>query len=266
MIFSKTGRRALSRKGEQPLVIAHRGASYDAPENTLAALREAVRQEADGVEIDVRRCATGEFLLCHDAWMDRLAGEHLEVARTGFAVLRSLDVGRRFGGDFAGERMPALREVRGLLPPSMVLNIELKSEGRDELGLARAFVAELRRNDWGNPIIVSSFSVRLLAWIRLLSPLLPLAVLVGSSRRLYSMESFARLFRCEAVAVEHHLCGWEEGARWRAQGLSSIVWTVDEAADAERCYLAGVDALVTNRPAVLREQLSRSFTGARGAH
>src|SRR4051812_31629861 len=100
------------------LLLAHRGASKDAPENTLEAFAEAVRQRADGVELDAMVCGSGEVVVCHDEWLDRLAREHWEVRTTPLWKLRSADVGTPLGFDTA--RIPLLEEVIDALPKHFV--------------------------------------------------------------------------------------------------------------------------------------------------
>ncbi len=118
----------------RPLVLGHRGASADAPENTLVAFLRAVEQRADGVELDVQRCATGELVVIHDEDTRRVSGEALRVAGAPLAALRALDVGGWRGDAFRGERIPLLSEVLEALPEAIV-NVELK--GRDP-GVAQA--------------------------------------------------------------------------------------------------------------------------------
>src|SRR5512146_3337233 len=95
----------------RPLVLGHRGASAEAPENTLAAFRLAMAQGADGVELDVWRCATGEVVVIHDEETRRVAGVSLRVPDSPLAALRALDVGAWKGEAFRGERIPLLAEV-----------------------------------------------------------------------------------------------------------------------------------------------------------
>ena len=85
-------------------ILGHRGASADFPENTLEAFSGAIAQRADGVELDVMRCASGELVVCHDEWLDRLAGLHWEVLTTPWWKLKGVDVGSRLG--FAPARIP----------------------------------------------------------------------------------------------------------------------------------------------------------------
>src|SRR5579863_8095472 len=93
---------------ERPLVIAHRGASADAPENTLAAFRLAREQGADAIELDVMRCATGEVVVFHDDDLQRYFGRPTLIRDLSFEDLRKLDVGR-------GEQIPTLDEVLKIL-------------------------------------------------------------------------------------------------------------------------------------------------------
>ena len=108
-------------------IIAHRGASGEAPENTLAAFRRAFAQGADGIEGDFRLTRDGEIVCLHDATTGRTAGADLVVADTDLARLRALDVGAWKGPQWAGERIPTLAEVLGLVPAGKRLYIELKS-------------------------------------------------------------------------------------------------------------------------------------------
>src|SRR5215218_4377780 len=116
------------------LLLAHRGASADARENTLDAFAEAVRQGADGVELDAMVCGSGEVVVCHDEHLHRLAGLPWEVRRTPYWKLRGADVGSRLG--FAPARIPLLTEVLELLPERMLVNIELKCERVEDDGLS----------------------------------------------------------------------------------------------------------------------------------
>src|SRR5229473_3211699 len=92
----------------RPTVWAHRGASHDAPENTLAAFTLAARQGADGIELDAQLCGSGEVVVFHDATLGRTTGHPGLLEETPWAALRKLDAGARKGPAFAGERIPLL--------------------------------------------------------------------------------------------------------------------------------------------------------------
>src|SRR5262249_38764427 len=97
-------------------IIAHRGASHDAPENTLAAMRLAWAQGADAIECDVHLARDGELVVVHDPDARRTTGVALEVARASVAELQQLDAGRWKDARFAGEKIPTLDEVLALVP------------------------------------------------------------------------------------------------------------------------------------------------------
>ena len=152
------------------LVLGHRGASAEAPENTLSAFRLAMAQGADGVELDVWRCATGEVVVAHDEDLVRVAGNPLRIADAPLSALRAVDVGAYKGDRFRGERIPLLTEVLEALPTAFV-NVELKSGRRaGDLALAHAAAEVIRRAGAGERVIVSSFEWRLVAALRLAAP------------------------------------------------------------------------------------------------
>ncbi|HHH81805.1 MAG TPA: glycerophosphodiester phosphodiesterase, partial [Chloroflexi bacterium] len=114
-----------SWKTDALLMIAHRGASAYAPENTMAAFRLAEAMGADGIEFDVKLTADGVPIVMHDATLDRTTDGSGEVARRTLNEIRKLDAGSFFEDSFAGEKVPTLAEVLETLGPDMLLNIEL---------------------------------------------------------------------------------------------------------------------------------------------
>jgi len=109
-----------------PLVVAHRGGSAVAPENTRAAFARALRDGADAVEVDVLPTRDGHLIVHHDERLVRTAGVDRAVWECDLHELRALDVGRWFGAEFAGERIATLDEVAALLPPSVQLVADFK--------------------------------------------------------------------------------------------------------------------------------------------
>jgi glycerophosphoryl diester phosphodiesterase len=243
------------RAGGRPLVLGHRGASAEAPENTLAAFRLAMEHGADGVELDVRRCATGEVVVVHDEDLARVAGAPLRVEASPLAALRALDVGAWKGERFRGERIPLLAEVLEALPEGVV-NVELKGGGRD-LSLAHAAAEAIWRAGAGGRVVVSSFDWRLLAAYRLASPDVPAGLLFEGSRawRLRTWLGI-RAFRPAAVHPERTLATDARVRAWSARGLAVNVWTVDDPAEARRLAAAGAAAVITNAPGRIREALA----------
>jgi glycerophosphoryl diester phosphodiesterase len=247
---------AAARTRHEPLVLGHRGASADAPENTLAAFRLAMAQGADGVELDAWRCATGEVVVFHDQDGRRIAGSKLVVPEANFRDLRALDVGSWKGARFAGERIPRLEEALEQLPDAVV-NVELKSRG-GETELARAAAEVIRASRADERVVVSSFDWRLVAAFRAAAPGIPVGLLFEGNRgwRL-RVAAGSRLLKPQALHPARALVTAERVHSWRRRGLAVNVWTVDEPEELVRLAEMGVSAVITNVPGRAVEALAR---------
>ena len=242
------------RADGRPLVLGHRGASAEAPENTLAAFRLALEQGADGVELDVWRCRSGEVVVAHDEDLLRVGGAPLRIPDATLRELRAVDVGAWKGARWRGQRIPLLAEVLEALPRAIV-NVELKSRGRD-LGLAHAAAEVIWRAGAGGRVIVSSFDWRLVAAFRLASPDVATGLLFDATRA-WSLRVWAgiRTLRPSAVHPDRGLATDARVRAWSARGLGVNVWTVDDPGEAARLARAGAAAVITNVPATIRRAI-----------
>lgn len=240
----------------RPLVLGHRGASEDAPENTLAAFRLAMAQGADGFELDAWRCASGEVVVIHDEDARRVAGSPLRIPDARLPELRALDVGRWKGPTHRGEGIPLLLEVLEALPGAVV-NVELKSRGRD-LRVAQAAAEAIARAGARGRVIVSSFDFRLVSAFRLAAPDVPVGLLFDGDHpwRLRTALA-ARLLRAAAVHPAAALVTAERVARWHERGLQVNAWTADAPEEVTRLTRLGVDAIITDAPGRTRERVRR---------
>jgi glycerophosphoryl diester phosphodiesterase len=244
----------------RPLVFAHRGASAEAPENTLAAFRLAGERGADGVELDVWRCATGELVVAHDDDLRRVGGSPLVVRAAPLAALRAVDVGSWKGERFRGERVPLLSEVLEAVPTGVV-NVELKSARftLPDLGLARDVARLVRELRVEERVIVSSFDFRLVAAFRAFAPQVATALLFEDgllSRGRVALA--AAVLRPSALNPALGLVTPERVERWSRGGRGVAVWTVDAPADVERLCALGVSGIFANDPARAREVVRRA--------
>src|SRR3989449_3020856 len=160
--FNRTGR---------PLLWAHRGASAEAPENTLAAFSLALAQDADGVELDAQRCASGEVVVVHDESLARTTGFAAPVIHASYSVVRTLDAGSWKADRFRGERIPLLAEVLEAFP--RLVNVELKCETADDGGLTAEVVRVVRAAAAEDRVLLSSFNAACLWRARALAPRIP---------------------------------------------------------------------------------------------
>jgi glycerophosphoryl diester phosphodiesterase len=247
------------RRVARPLVIAHRGASADAPENTLAAFRAARAQGADGIELDVMRCGSGEVVVFHDDDLQRLGGGRADYVRaTRYDELRAIDLG-------AGERIPLLDDVLAE-SGALLVNIELKSpprwlaRARDD-GLAAAVAGLIGRHAAESRALVSSFDPLLLLRFRRVLPHVATGLLFAhdQSRPLRDAWS-APLLSPFALHPEAALVDAPALRRWRARGYCIHTWTVDDPAEMRALAALGVDALITNRPSLALSELHRFST------
>jgi glycerophosphoryl diester phosphodiesterase len=231
----------------RPLVIAHRGASADAPENTLAAFALAREQGADGIELDVMRCATGEVVVFHDDDLSRLAQRPTLVRDMPFGDLRRIDVGQ-------GERIPLFDEVLAMLD-GMLINVELKSPPTwawrfADDGLVACVAELLRKYGLESRALISSFDPLLLMRMRRQAPEFATALLFARSQALpYRQAWAAPLLLPRALHPESLLVDARAIAAWHARGFAVNVWTVDDPGELRVLAAWGVDGVITNRPA-----------------
>lgn len=214
-------------------LIAHRGFAGVYPENTVGAV-EAAAPDADVVEIDVRRCASGELVVVHDETVDRVTDGTGPVADHTAAELAALDV---LG---SGEGVPTLEELLAAVPTPVGVNVELKERGIATDALAAAARIE-------NEVLVSSFSPAALVECREADPDVPVALLFHEDPD--AAIERARELDCEYVHPHLDLAGAVVGTA-HDDGMGVNVWTLDERAEAEAMADLGVDGVIADVPAV----------------
>jgi glycerophosphoryl diester phosphodiesterase len=245
------------------LIIGHRGASREAPENTLASFRLAFEQGADGIEADFRLTGDGEAVCMHDEDMLRTSGVRLAVAQATLAELRRLDVGAWKGERWRCARIPTLREVLGVLPPGRRIFIELKS-GVEIIGaVASALAVSGVESD---RIRFLSFDAELVQALKERLPQYRACWLTD-----YRFLGRWRPSPGEVMARLHESGADGLGSRDRAvlddvlvgmlreASLEIHVWTVDRVSAARRLLGLRVDSIMTNRPGWLRRALAEDL-------
>ncbi len=244
-------------------IIAHRGASKDAPENTMAAVRLGWEQGADAVEVDVHQSRDGVIVVTHDATVRRCAGVNRRVDALTWAELQALDVGRWKGRRWAGEPMATLTEVLATVPAGRRLFVEIKCGVECLPQLVETIRGSMGSDRQIIPIGFDLTTMRLVKWAL---PECEVCWVAGFARTLRGWRpSVETLIEKAKVAG---LDGLDVDARGpidadfvravHGAGLRLYVWTVDRVSLARRLVNAGVDGITTNRPGALRRQLARA--------
>lgn len=230
---------------------AHRGASQEAPENTLPAFERAVEQGADGVEFDVQLTADGEVVVIHDETVDRTTDGSGPVVGSSLRALRQLDAsGGRPG--FVGVQIPTLSEVLDLLAPTTVtVNIELKNSVEAYPGMEEKVLEALETRAMGDRVVLSSFSQDSLRHLQRLGTTIERAMVYSSPL----LRPWRRADELGAGALHPSVrlvwsAGFVRGVR--SAGLALRPWVVNDPDQLAKLSLWGVDAVFTDVPAALR--------------
>jgi glycerophosphoryl diester phosphodiesterase len=243
-----------------PLIIGHRGASAVAPENTMAAFREAIAVGADGVEFDVRLTRDGVPVVIHDKDLRRTGGLSQRVADLTWAEIAKVDVGSWFSESFAKETVPSLAELFSLFQSNdSTLYLEMKCDSPAEYApLAEACCRLIAEHGLKERVLIECFQLPALRAVSDIDSeiktvaLFEPSVLNPSVLSDQSIINKATDIGAVALALHHRLARKSLIERARSSGMHIAVWTVDDPAWLERARTLRIDALITNNPAKLR--------------
>lgn len=246
-----------------PLIIAHRGASADAPENTLSSIREAWKQQADGAEFDIRLTKDGKIVLMHDDSTKRTTGGDLVVKDHPLEELRKLDAGYWKGEKWKGEPVPLLEEVLKDLPAGKVYYIEIKSGPEILPELARVIKDAGKAAD---QLRIIAFDFETLVKSGSLIPgVKTLWIVDGKKDRVTGKKTYpdlagladkAAAAGIEGLNLNHGFPLDEDSVKAiKAKGLTVAAWTVNDPAVAKKLATAGLAAISTDLPGKIRAGL-----------
>ena len=256
----------MAQNANAQLIVAHRGASHDAPENTLAAFNMAFEQKSDGVEGDFYLSSDGHIVCIHDKTTKRTAGKDLNVSKSTLAELKKLDVGKWKDKRFTEERIPTLEEVIAIVPNGKRLIIELKV-GPEIVAPMKTVLKKSKLKP--EQVLVISFNDKTIAESKRLLPKIKAHWLTGYRPKkdnppyTPTAKSIADTIRkCKADGLGSH------GRRsvFDKQFINSLgengvkefhVWTIDDPDDARYYKSLGAYGITTNRPALIRSELDR---------
>ena len=233
----------------KPLIIAHRGASFEAPENTIVSIEKAIGLGVDFIEFDVRLSSGGEPFLFHDetTWRTTSCKEKIYLSDLTTAVIRSLDAGAWFGAEYDGHRVPSLEEVLAIDRGPVGLMIEIKEERVDPRAIAEAVCRAIEKRPFREeegPLLVGSFSAAILKEIHRITPLLPLIAIVEETKELAGFEPLPIHY----VAVDAEHITQEIIQELQDRQLTVWTYTVDDTQEAVGLWEKGVVGIITNNP------------------
>lgn len=247
----------------RPLIIGHRGASYDAPENTLASFRLAIEQGADGIEGDFQLTKDGRVVCIHDQTTARTAGIDQIIAESTLEELKVLDVGCWKERHWAGERIPTLEEILDVVPHGKWVLIELKC-GAEIISPLKGILSRSKCSM--ENIRFLTFDPLLAGELTALIPEIPVCLNVEFSRETADKIWAPSLEQTLDIMVECGAAGLSsEAGDWiddffvnavRRNVREMFVWTVDSVVEAMRYQRLGVDAVMSNRPGFIRAGMS----------
>jgi glycerophosphoryl diester phosphodiesterase len=224
-------------------ITAHRGASREAPENSLSALRRAIEHKADYAEIDVHVTADGIPIVVHDEDFQRLAGDARRPGEMTLDEVRRIDIGSRFDRAFAGERVATLAEAIETVRDKLKLNIELKPTKTDRDQLARAVAEVIREKRFENDCFVTSLDRQAVEIAKQRNPRLRTGAIVSAA-----VGDVTRL-KVDVLSVRTGLITDALLERAHRAGREVHAWTIDDPAVIGRLIDRGVDGIITNDPA-----------------
>lgn len=220
-----------------------------APENTLAAFLAARRLGADGIELDVFRCSSGEMVVTHDDDLAIWSNGRGRVSETPLAALKELDFGSHFSSQFAGEPIPTLQEVIDAMGEEMFINIEIKTLALRPLAEAQTVAATIAANNLYHRVLVSSFNPLALHYVKRQDGRISTGLLFHYRFPVYMQRPLgAALLKMQALHPEARLATTRMIERAHACGYMINTWTVNEVEEMRKFIELGVDGIITDYP------------------
>lgn len=235
-------------------IIAHRGSSSAAPENTIAAFDVAVEQGADYIELDVQMTMDQHVVVIHDDTVDRTTNGNGLVKSYTLDQLKKLDAGSWFDHQYTNERIPTLQEILERYSQRIGILIEIKHPKR-QIGIEKAVARIINRFAYSRHIIIQSFDVHALQRIKAFAPSLRTALIIKpdafklTKRKLTTYSSFANGLNMKKTMINKW---WID--RIHSFGMEVFIWTVKDQKTADRIKKYPIDGVVTDNPLFFQKE------------
>ena len=249
------------------MIIAHRGASYDAPENTIASVNLAWKQSADAVEVDVHLSKDNHVIVIHDFTTKRTTGEDITISESTLAEIKQLDSGTWKNPQWRDVKIPSLEEILLTIPENKKIFIEIKSGSECLNGIKKIFD---EREFSSGQVIIMDFDLETVIRAREEFPEIEVLWLYEFFNDDNSEAIKEKLLEIITVAQKYNLTGINienikelDNAfikKTKSSGLKCYSWTVDDPVRAAYLIKGGIDGVTTNRPGWMRKELDNILT------
>ena len=243
------------------IVIAHRGASAYAPENTHSAFRMAIDLKAEMIELDVSLSKDGVPVVIHDDTINRTTKGKGQVMDYTLAELKEFETGSWFGAEFAGEPFPTLEEVLTYTKDRIAVNIEIKTEavtGQAEGGIIQKSLEIVEKAGVQRQVIFSSFDYRALVQLEQLDPDIPKAILYEKSQSGQKLPSeLVKEFKVDAFNCSHRQLSEEWVNDLNENGIPFLVYTVNDEKRMREVIEMGAAGIFSDKPDLLKELVEK---------
>ncbi len=235
---------------QKPLIVAHRGASHDAPENTLSSFKLAWEQNADVIECDIWMTKDQQLACIHDKTTKRTADKNLDVTEAGLDELKELDAGRWKGRQWKGERIPLLEEVLVTVPKGKKIFIEIK----DNISLLPVLGKLIKKTDLlSDQIVILCFSQDVARESKKIMPEIKTLLGLEKFPATDDLPELLKALNADGIDIkDSKSIGREFVEELHAAGFEVHVWTVNRRKSFIRYCALGVDSVTTDKPAVMR--------------
>lgn len=231
------------------MVIAHRGFSGAAPENTLAAFQKAIDAGSDMIELDIQLSKDGKIVVIHDETLERATNGQGSVVDRTLPELKKIDAGSKFRADFSGERIPTLQEVLDLAKGRALLDIEIKNPDHGQYPiteLADKALKEVKKAGMIDRVIFSSFNPASLEYVEKNEPRAWASFLYHRPWNSLTEITGGRVYGVLNLRNIH--LTREKVERIRKEGIKLNVYTVNKEEELDQFVSWGVDGIITNYP------------------
>lgn len=235
----------------QPTIIAHRGSSFVAPENTVAAAKLAWQQNADAVEVDIYLSKDNRVVVMHDSNTKRTTGQDYKIAETSSEILRTLDAGLWKSEQYKGEKIPFLEEMIATVPDGKKMVIEIKC-GVEVLPALKMVVNQSGKK---KQLVFIAFGWETILATKKLFPKNECFWLSSSANDVQAKLNEKDIRKLDGINLGYKIIDEKVALQAKNKKLDLLAWTVDDPQEAKRLAALGVKAITTNKPDLIRSSL-----------